>query len=168
MHAMSNDVGTLYVLANRDHSLAKVGMTRNGRPETRADDYGRQHGIQWRVYWSVVTCHVADAEASAHRALQDRRFSLLPEAREVFHCTPMLAKRIAERYVTAPAGASASFSAARKLDPSLARNPLWSVCREAIIAAASIGLTRAFGGPGRSPVRSASLRLLSRWLRDGR
>jgi hypothetical protein len=164
---MSHDVGTLYILANRDHSLAKVGITRTGRPETRADDYGRQHGIEWHVYWSAVTCHVAAAEASAHRALQDRRFSLLPEAREVFHCAPMLAKRTAERYVAAPTGTSASFSNALSPDPSLARNPLWPVCREAIIAAASIGLARAFGGPSRGPVRSASLRLLSRWLRAG-
>ena len=104
---MSNDPGTLYVLANTDHSLAKVGMTRNGTPDTRADAYSAAHGMQWHVYWSAVTNNVADAEAAAHRALQDRRFSLLPEAREVFHCVPAHAVRIAERYVIAPPGAAA-------------------------------------------------------------
>ena len=33
---MTDDVGLLYVLANRDSSLAKIGMTRNGTPD-RAD-----------------------------------------------------------------------------------------------------------------------------------
>lgn len=98
------DIGTLYVLSNRDQSLAKIGLTRSGTPDARADAYARDHGIQWHVYWSTVTCNVADAEAAAHRALQDRRFSLLPEAREVFHCTPQKAVRIAERFVVTPPG----------------------------------------------------------------
>jgi hypothetical protein len=94
--------GTLYVLSNVDQSLAKVGRTRNGTPDTRADDYSRQHGIAWHVYWSARTCNVAAAEAAAHRDLQDRRFSLVPEALEIFHVTPAVAARIAARYVVAP------------------------------------------------------------------
>jgi hypothetical protein len=98
------DTGTLYVLANQDHSLAKIGLTRNGTPVARADAYARDHGIQWHVYWSAVTDNVADAEAAAHRALQDRRFSLLPEAREVFHVTPQKAVRIVEQFVVTSPG----------------------------------------------------------------
>ena len=98
------DIGTLYVLANQDHSLAKIGLTRNGTTDARADAYARDHGIRWHVYWSAVTDNVADAEAAAHRALQDRRFSLLPEAREVFHVTPQKAARIAEQFVVTPPG----------------------------------------------------------------
>ena len=96
------DVGTIYVLANRDSSLAKVGITRNGTPDARADDYSRTHGIQWHVYWSARTLDVAAAEASAHRELQAQRFSLTPDAREIFHVTPEKAQRIAARYVMAP------------------------------------------------------------------
>jgi hypothetical protein len=98
----AQDIGTLYVLANRDSSLAKVGFTRSGTPDARADAYARDHGIQWHVYWSARTRNVAAAEANAHRDLQDRRFSLVPEAREVFHLTPQHAQRIAARYVVPP------------------------------------------------------------------
>jgi hypothetical protein len=98
------DVGTLYVLSNRDHSLAKIGLTRNGSPDARATAYERAHGIRWHVYWSAVTCHVAEAEAAAHRELDICRFALVPGAREVFHVTPQKAKRVAERFVIAPPG----------------------------------------------------------------
>ena len=47
---MADDSGTLYVLANRDASLSKIGMTSNGTPDARADHYAREHGIQWHVY----------------------------------------------------------------------------------------------------------------------
>jgi hypothetical protein len=57
-----HDVGTLYVLANRDNSLAKIGLTRSGKPDTRADDYSRAHSIQWHVYWFADTRNVAEAE----------------------------------------------------------------------------------------------------------
>jgi hypothetical protein len=98
------DVGTIYVLSNRDHSLAKIGLTRNGSPDARATDYERAHGIRWHVYWSAVTCQVAEAEAAAHRELDICRFALVPGAREVFHVTPQKAKRVAERFVIAPPG----------------------------------------------------------------
>jgi hypothetical protein len=45
-----SDPGTIYVLSNTDGSLSKVGMTRAGSPDARADDYSRKHGIQWHVY----------------------------------------------------------------------------------------------------------------------
>jgi hypothetical protein len=99
------NVGTLYVLANRDSSLAKVGLTRNGTPDARASDYERQHGIQWHVYWSARTCDVAAAEAAAHSELAPQRFSLTPDAREIFHVTPAKAVAVAQRYVVAPDGA---------------------------------------------------------------
>ena len=63
--ASDHDVGTLYVLANRDNSLAKIGLTRSGKPDTRADDYSRAHGIQWHVYWFADTRNVAEAERRA-------------------------------------------------------------------------------------------------------
>jgi hypothetical protein len=95
----TTDLGTLYVLANRDQSLAKIGLTRNGTPDARADDYARAHGIQWHVYWSARTLNVAAAEANAHRDLQAQRFALTPDAREIFHVTPERAQRVAARYV---------------------------------------------------------------------
>jgi hypothetical protein len=76
------DVGTIYVLANRDQSLAKIGLTRDGTPDARATDYERAHGIKWHVYWSAVSCYVAEAEAAAHRELDICRFALVPGARE--------------------------------------------------------------------------------------
>src|SRR5215472_8563180 len=99
-----SDEGVLYILGNSDQSLAKVGMTRNGTPDTRADDYSRQHGIQWHTYWSARTQNVAAADAAAHRDLADRRFALTPEAQEIFHTTPAHAQRIAARYVVPPDG----------------------------------------------------------------
>lgn len=96
------DVGILYVLANQDHSLAKIGLTRNGTPDARADAYARDHGIRWYVYWSARTRGVAAAEASAHRDLQGQRFALVPDAREIFHLTPEKARRVCERYVCSP------------------------------------------------------------------
>ena len=63
--ASDHDVGTLYVLANRDNSLAKIGLTRSGKPDTHADDYFRAHGIQWHVYWFADTRNVAEAERRA-------------------------------------------------------------------------------------------------------
>jgi hypothetical protein len=101
---MSDDIGTLYVLSNRDQSLAKVGLTRDGTPEARATDYERAHGIRWHVYWSAFTCHVSEAEAAAHRELDICRFALVPGAREVFHVTPQKAKRVAEQFVITPPG----------------------------------------------------------------
>jgi hypothetical protein len=101
---MADDSGTLYVLANRDASLSKIGMTRNGTPDARADDYARAHGIQWHVYWTARTLNVATAEAAAHRDLQAQRFALTPDAREIFHVTPERAQRVAARYVIPPPG----------------------------------------------------------------
>jgi hypothetical protein len=100
------DIGTLYVLSNRDQSLAKVGLTRNGTPDARATDYERAHGIQWHVYWSAVTCEVAAVEARCHRALAERRFALTPEAREVFHLTPHHAVRVVEQFVVPVPGST--------------------------------------------------------------
>jgi hypothetical protein len=102
------DIGTLYVLANLDRSLAKIGLTRDGTPDARATDYERAHGIRWHVYWSAVTCHVAEAEAAAHRELDICRFALVPGAREVFHVTPQKAKRVAEQFVITPPGITPS------------------------------------------------------------
>jgi hypothetical protein len=105
------DIGTLYVLANRDQSLAKIGLTRDGTPAVRATDYEREHGIFWYIYWSATTCNVAAAEAAAHRELNVCRFALVPGAREIFHVTPAKAQRIAARFVVPP-----SAGAARRLD----------------------------------------------------
>jgi hypothetical protein len=110
-----SDFGTLYILANRDQSLAKVGLTRTGTPDARADDYSRAHGIQWHVYWSAATLDVEAVEAACHRALTDRRFSLTPEAREIFHVTPPHAVRIAERFVIPAPGSTMPDSTARPL-----------------------------------------------------
>jgi hypothetical protein len=109
----TTDLGTLYVLANRDQSLAKIGLTRNGTPDARADDYARAHGIQWHVYWSARTLNVAAAEANAHRDLQAQRFALTPDAREVFHVTPERAQRVAARYVIPPPGEQPELRTAR-------------------------------------------------------
>lgn len=96
------DVGTLYVLANRDNTLAKVGLTRNGTPDVRADSYSREHGFHWRVYWQATTCHVGEAEARAHRALRYCRWTEVPGAREIFYTTPAKAKAVAAHCVVAP------------------------------------------------------------------
>jgi hypothetical protein len=96
------DIGTLYVLSNRDQSLAKIGLTRDSTPDARATAYERAHGIRWHVYWSAVTCHVAEAEAAVHRELDICRFALVPGAREVFHLTPEKARRVCKRYVCSP------------------------------------------------------------------
>jgi Meiotically up-regulated gene 113 len=167
---MDRDIGTLYVLANRDASLAKVGMTRNGTPETRAADYERQHGIQWtRVYWSALTENVQAVEARCHGALAPYRFALSPPgATEIYHLIPEKAVRVAERYVIAPVGTPAFSSPTPDVFShglQLTRNPLWPLCREALMAAASVGLYRTFSGPSRNVVRSVALRALSRWLR---
>jgi hypothetical protein len=104
----ASDIGVIYVLANQDHSLSKVGMTRTGSPQLRADDYSRAHGIHWtHVYWEARTENVAEVEAAAHRALADRRFALTPEAAEIFHTTPEIARRAAERFVVPVAGEAA-------------------------------------------------------------
>jgi hypothetical protein len=102
---MPDDPGTLYVLANRDHSLAKVGLSRTGTPDARASAYERAHGIAWHVYWSVRTERVAEVEARVHRELDICRFALVPGATEVFHCTPRRAVAVARRYVVPLAGA---------------------------------------------------------------
>ena len=122
---MADDSGTLYVLANRDASLSKIGMTRNGTPDARADDYARAHGIQWHVYWSARTANVAAAEASAHRDLQAQRFALTPDAREIFHVTPERAQRVAARYVIPPPGEQPEL---RTLQPA------WGVHIERLVA----------------------------------
>ena len=96
---MTDDVGLLYVLANRDSSLAKIGMTRNGTPDARATDYERKHGIAWRVFWQARTERVAGTEAAIHHELAAYRFSLTPEAREVFHIVPARAVAVAKRYM---------------------------------------------------------------------
>jgi hypothetical protein len=122
---MADDSGTLYVLANRDASLSKIGMTRNGMPDARADDYARAHGIQWHVYWTARTLNVATAEAAAHRDLQVQRFALTPDAREIFHCTPATAQRVAARYVIPPPGAQPELRTVQ---------PTWRVHIERLVA----------------------------------
>jgi hypothetical protein len=96
------DIGVLYVLSNRDRSLAKVGLTRLGSPGGRAADYGRAHGIEWRTFWSAPTQRVGEVEARCHRALAPHRFANAPGCREVFHVTPETARAIALREVIAP------------------------------------------------------------------
>lgn len=99
------DIGTLYVLASRDSSLCKLGFTRTGTPELRAASYERQHGIQWtRVYWSAVTCDVGEVEARIHHELAPYRFSLVPQAVEIYHLIPEKAVRVAEQFVITPPG----------------------------------------------------------------
>jgi hypothetical protein len=128
------DPGVIYVLANRDHSLAKVGLTRTGSPRLRADDYSRAHGIQWtHVYWQARTENVAAVEAAAHRALAGRRFALVPEAAEIFHVTPEGARRAAERFVVPLAGDAA---------PTTAPAPRWMAYLEPLAAAAIAELSR--------------------------
>jgi hypothetical protein len=132
----ASDIGVVYVLANRDHSLSKVGMTRTGSPQLRADDYSRAHGIQWtHVYWQASTDNVAEVEAAAHRALADRRFALTPEAQEIFHTTPEVARRAAERFVVPVAGEAAPGHAA-------APTPRWTAALELLAAAAIAELGR--------------------------
>jgi hypothetical protein len=123
----NQDIGTLYVLANQDHSLAKIGLTRNGTPDARAGAYARDHGIRWHVYWSTRTRDVAAAEASAHRDLQGQRFALVPDAREIFHLTPEKARQVCERYVRAP-----DSDASPEL---LTEQPAWRSLLERITAA---------------------------------
>lgn len=53
------DIGVIYVLANRDRSLSKVGLTRLGTPQGRAIGHTRAHGIEWCTYWSAPTRDVA-------------------------------------------------------------------------------------------------------------
>lgn len=101
---MMKDVGTVYVLANRDRSLAKLGMTRLGTPQGRALNYTRAHGIVWDLYWSAPTRAVARVEARCHHELRGCRFVNCPGAREVFHITPQRAREVARRHVIAPAG----------------------------------------------------------------
>jgi hypothetical protein len=128
---VTDDVGLLYVLANRDSSLAKIGMTRNGTPDARATDYERAHGITWSVFWQAHTENVAQAEASAHHELAAYRFSLTPEAREIFHIVPTRAVAVALRYVVPPDGESAAQTV----------RPLWRSHIERIAAVAVLLIT---------------------------
>jgi hypothetical protein len=125
------DVGLLYVLANRDSSLAKIGMTRNGTPDARATDYERKHGIAWRVFWQSRTERVAETEAAIHHELAAYRFSLTPEAREIFHIIPTRAVAVAKRYIVPPDGESAAQTA----------RPRWHWRIERIAAAALVIIT---------------------------
>jgi hypothetical protein len=132
----ASDIGVIYVLTNRDHSLSKVGMTCSGSPQLRADDYSRKHGIQWtHVYWQARTENVAEVEAAAHRALADRRFALTPEAAEIFHVVPEVARRAAERFVVPLAGDAGPTQAT-------APAPRWAAALEPLIATALAELGR--------------------------
>lgn len=158
MTTLEDDVGTLYVLRNRDFSLAKIGLTRSGTPDTRADNYARQHGIVWCVYWYAATCHVAEAEARAHHVLQDQRFSHVPGAREIFHVTPEKAKRVAERFVTAPRGAPQSKAKAVRSN--------WPAYGDILWAVASLLGARSRGSRLAAVARpTLGSRQLHRWLR---
>ena len=98
-----SDIGTVYVLTNRDRSLAKVGMTRLGTPTLRAAGYTRARGIEWRTYWSAPTRDVARVEARCHHDLKSCRFVNAPfGSREIFHCTPQHAQAVAMRRVISP------------------------------------------------------------------
>ena len=130
------DIGTLYVLANRDQSLAKIGLTRDGTPAVRATDYEREHGIFWYIYWSATTCNVAAAEAAAHRELDVCRFALVPGAREIFHVTPQKAQRVAARYIVPPSGA------AQQSDTGTVRSVWLESYGEVLLAAISPALVR--------------------------
>jgi hypothetical protein len=132
----ASDIGVIYVLTNRDHSLSKIGMTRTGTPQLRADDYSRVHGIQWtHIFWQARTENVAAVEAAAHRALADRRFALTPDAQEIFHVVPEVARRAAERFVIPLAGDAALSQAA-------ASAPRWAAALELIAGAAIAELGR--------------------------
>jgi hypothetical protein len=153
-----HDIGQLYVLANRDQSLAKIGMTRDGTPDARASDYERAHGIRWHVYWAAVTCHVAEAEAAAHRDLDICRFALVPGAREVFHVTPAKAQRVAARYVVPPCGAPQQPDAG-------ATRPRWLDYGGVLVSAASAELVRvATSRIGRRRYGRVLSQLFTRWL----
>jgi T5orf172 domain len=125
---VTDDIGLLYVLANRDSSLAKIGITRNGSPDARATDYERAHGITWSVFWQARTENVAEAEARAHRELRDYRFVNAVGAKEVFHVTPEAAVAVAQRYVVPPDSES----------PAQTARPLWHWRIERIAAAALV------------------------------
>jgi hypothetical protein len=129
---VTDDVGLLYVLANRDSSLAKIGITRNGTPDARATAYERAHGITWSVFWQARTEKVALAEASAHRELRDYRFVNAVGAKEVFHVTPEAAVAVAQRYVVPPTGGDTAPRTTR---------PLWLSHLERITAAALLIIT---------------------------
>jgi hypothetical protein len=92
-------VGTLYILTNRDKSLAKVGMTINGTPELRATDYEKAHGVFFEHFCSWQTQNVRAVEASVHRDLRPWQFDTNTSAREIFHTTPARAKAIALPYL---------------------------------------------------------------------
>jgi hypothetical protein len=96
---MPQDVGMIYVLANTDNTTSKVGMTRNGTPDGRADDYSSEYGIKWRVYWSAHTANVAQVEARIHKMLEPWRHDFRPGAREIFGVPPHKAKVFAEQCV---------------------------------------------------------------------
>jgi hypothetical protein len=100
---MRNDIGILYVLANRDMSLAKVGMTRVGTPASRAAGYTRAHMIEWRTYWSAPTQRVRAVEAACHRELARHRFKHTTGT-EVYHVLPEFARDVAMGHVV-PSGA---------------------------------------------------------------
>jgi hypothetical protein len=143
------DIGTLYVLGNRDSSLAKLGMTRTGTPDMRASQYETVHGIAWHVYWFATTANIAQVEARCHRELANRRFSLLPEAREIFHCVPAVAQRVAERFVIPT-----------DIPRAYAPESSHSAWLDALGTALSLGHTMA----GQGSARRAPARILSRWL----
>jgi hypothetical protein len=161
------DIGTLYVLANRDQSLAKIGLTRDGAPDARASDYERAHGIRWYVYWSAVTCNVAAAEAAAHRELDICRFALVPGAREVFHVTPAKAKRVAERYVVPPSSA-AKPSDARSAELESYGEALISAISPVLVRIATSNLRRHRYGPRLFACWSVLSRLFSWWTASRR
>ncbi|HEY2617711.1 MAG TPA: GIY-YIG nuclease family protein [Acetobacteraceae bacterium] len=149
----------LYVLSNRDQSLAKIGMTRDGTPDARASDYERTHGIRWHVYWSAVTCNITETEAAAHRELDICRFALVPGAREVFHVTPAKAQRIAARYVVPPSGGAALPPGARAAGLSHG---------EILLAAVSPALARVATSSLRHRYGRMLSRLFSWWLASRR
>jgi hypothetical protein len=99
------DVGTVYVLKSTHPGLAKVGLTRHGTPEQRAENYTKVHGLIWQVYWSAPTQNVGKVEAACHHALATHSVAgTAVGMQEVFKVSPAYAREIAQRYVVAPSG----------------------------------------------------------------
>jgi hypothetical protein len=79
--------GVIYVLTNRDKSLAKIGFTTTGSAAERATAYSRESGIEFVVYGEMPTRYAQAVEAKAHAHFAGRRF-VVGNCREVFHVTP--------------------------------------------------------------------------------
>jgi hypothetical protein len=103
------------VFANRDSSLAKLGMTRTGTPDMCASQYEAAHGIAWRAFWQAPTANVAEVEARCHRELASRRVSSCPKHAKYFIASPppRSASRCERQFLPIPTARLAASAMAR-------------------------------------------------------